>query len=91
MFKKKDILLIKDYLKNIDYIEFIDPIETNDYDFGSYKRVAQLHQDKRILFLNSHSYPICDNWYRIIGIGYRKAWLRPRRARQLPKEGHSTP
>ena len=62
MFKKKDILLIKDYLKNIDYTEFIDPIETNDYDFGSYKRVAQLHQDKRILFLNSHSYPICDNW-----------------------------
>ncbi len=62
MLKKKDVLLIKNYLKNINYIEFIDPIETNDYDFGSYKRVCMLYPNKQILFLNSHSYPICDNW-----------------------------
>ena len=62
MLKEKDILLIKNYLKNVNYTPFIDPIKTNDFDFGSYKRVAQLHHDKRILFLNSHSYPICNNW-----------------------------
>ena len=56
MLKEKDILSIKNYLKNLDYTLFIDPIEINDFDFGSYKRVAQLHHDKHILFLNSHSY-----------------------------------
>ena len=62
MLKEKDILSIKNYLKNLDYTLFIDPIEINDFDFGSYKRVAQLHHDKHILFLNSHSYPVCNNW-----------------------------
>lgn len=62
MLKEKDILMIKNYLKNTNCTLFIDPNETNDFDFGSYKRVAQLHNDKRILFLNSHSYPVCDNW-----------------------------
>ncbi len=62
MIKENDILAIKNHLKNINYIEFVDPVTTNDYDFGSYKRVSKLYQDKQILFLNSHSYPICDNW-----------------------------
>tara|TARA_B100000989_G_C19414416_1_gene415806 strand:- start:49 stop:864 length:816 start_codon:yes stop_codon:yes gene_type:complete len=66
MLKEKDILLIKNFLKKVNYRLFIDPVETNDFDFGSYKRVAQLHHDKLILFLNSHSYPICDDWLSIL-------------------------
>ena len=66
MLKENDILLIKNFLKKVNYTLFIDPVETNDFDFGSYKRVAQLHYDKQILFLNSHSYPICDDWLSIL-------------------------
>ena len=33
MLKEKDILSIKNYLKNLDYTLFIDPIEINDFDF----------------------------------------------------------
>ena len=52
------------YLKNTNYIEFIDPVKKNDWDFGSYKRVSKLFYNKEILFLNSHSYPICNNWLK---------------------------
>jgi hypothetical protein len=57
-----EIVKTRKYLKNINYIEFIDPIKKNDWDFGSYKRVSKLFYNKEILFLNSHSYPICNNW-----------------------------
>ena len=49
-------------LENIKFIEFIDLCEHNDYDFGSYKRVANKYKDYAILFMNSHSFPICDKW-----------------------------
>ena len=60
----KEIIKTRKYLKNIKYIEFIDPIKKNDWDFGSYKRVSKLFFNKEILFLNSHSYPICNNWLK---------------------------
>ena len=53
---------IKKKLDNLDYILFVDYEIKNDYDFGSYKRIAQKYYDRDIFFLNSHSYPICDNW-----------------------------
>ena len=49
---------ISSKLRNIRYIPFIDDFPLNDYDFGSYKRVAQKYHSNNILFLNSHSYPI---------------------------------
>ena len=49
-------------LNGLKYIKFIDPQFINDYDFGSYKRVCQKFPDRDILFLNSHSYPICNHW-----------------------------
>ena len=51
-------------LKNVKYDEFIDPCKENDWDFGSYKRVAKEYYDRDILYLNSHSYPICNNWLK---------------------------
>ena len=59
-----EIIKTRKYLKNIKYIEFIDPIKKNDWDFGSYKRVSKLFYNKDILFLNSHSYPTCNNWLK---------------------------
>jgi len=62
MLDSESIKFCETKLKNIPHTKYVDTTEKNDFDFGSYKRVAQLHQDKRILFLNSHSYPICNNW-----------------------------
>ena len=64
LLKLKEIIKTRKYLKDIKYTEFIDPNETNDWDFGSYKRVAKYFYNKDILFLNSHSYPICNNWLK---------------------------
>jgi len=58
----KDIEKAKKSLKKIRYQSFIDPYNINDWDFGSYKRVAKKFYNKDVLFLNSHSYPICHNW-----------------------------
>jgi hypothetical protein len=52
----------KFFLKDLNYIEYIDINKFNDYDFGSYKRIAEKYLNYSILFLNSHSYPACDNW-----------------------------
>ena len=58
-------------LKNLEYQIFNDPSDKNDYDFGSYKRFAENHINKDILFLDSHSYPICENWLKIL-MSYKK-------------------
>jgi hypothetical protein len=49
-------------LNNINYQEFLDPVTKNDFDFGTYKRVSENFMDRDILFMSSHSYPICHNW-----------------------------
>jgi hypothetical protein len=59
-----EIEFIKKSIKDIKFVSFIDPCEDNDWDFGSYKRVAKKYYNKDILFLNSHSYPICHNWLK---------------------------
>ena len=59
---KKKIPFLVSLLKNINFIKFIDPHKLNDFDFGSYKRVARLYPHYNILFLNSHSYPNTDFW-----------------------------
>ena len=55
---------LKEYLKDIDYTEFIDPGTKNDWDFGSYMRVSKTFNNKNILFLSSHSYPVCNDWLK---------------------------
>ena len=68
---KKKIISTRLLLKNIHYIEFIDPITINDYDFGSYSRVALKYPSYTIFFLNSHSYPITSNWLKKILLHYK--------------------
>ena len=64
LLNSKEIKKAKKSLNGIKYEEFIDPCKDNDWDFGSYKRVAKKNYDKDILFLNSHSYPVCHNWVK---------------------------
>jgi hypothetical protein len=61
---QKNIISARLLLKNTNYIEFIDPVTLNDYDFGSYMRIAQMYTAYTIFFLNSHSYPITSNWLK---------------------------
>ena len=66
LLNEDQISILKKNLINISYEEFIDPESTNDFDFGSYKRVAEKYSQNYILFLNSHSYPISDNWLSLL-------------------------
>ncbi len=55
---------IRNILNRFKYLEFIDPVKQNDFDFGSYGRVAKRFKNKIIFFMNSHSYPIKKNWLK---------------------------
>ena len=68
---KDKITQFSSILKSIKYKIFKDPNNSNDFDFGSYKRVAKEFPDRDILFLNSHSYPICNNWLKML-MKYKK-------------------
>ena len=62
----KKIISLRKILGKIKYKEFIDPVMINDYDFGSYSRIAKLYPVSKIFFLNSHSYPIRNCWLKIL-------------------------
>ena len=62
MLNEKKIEYIKKNLDDLNYISFVDYVIKNDYDFGSYKRIAEKYPDRDIFFLNSHSYPVCNDW-----------------------------
>ena len=59
-----EVVKLRKYLKDVNYVEFVDPGQTNDWDFGSYKRISKLFFNKDILFLSSHSYPVCNDWLK---------------------------
>jgi len=72
-FKKiqnKKLDLIRNLLKDINYIEFIDEEDFNDFDIGSYKRVANSFSSRLIFFLNGNSYPNCKNWLKLVFDNY---------------------
>ena len=64
LLNNKNISSLKLSIKNLKYTEFNDDVTFNDYDFGSYKRVAQKYPSFIIFFFNSHSYPITKNWLK---------------------------
>lgn len=61
---REAISIINKYTKK--KIIYIDPYKFNDYDFGSYYRIALKYSDYQILFLNSHSAPEKKNWLKKI-------------------------
>ena len=64
LIKSDDINKIKNNLLVLKYQIFIDPFPKNDYDFGTYKRVAEKYYSRDIFFLNSHSYPVSNDWLK---------------------------
>ena len=75
LLNKQKILFFRNLLKDIRYIEFIDPILFNDFDFGSYKRVSERYRSHTIFFLNSHSYPLKKNWLKKLLYYYKEKTL----------------
>ena len=68
----KKIKNLEDKMLNIKHKIFIDPSIKNDWDFGSYRRIAKKYPKKSILFMNSHSYPIKKNWLKIFMKHFKK-------------------
>jgi hypothetical protein len=68
----KKINELRKILKKIKHIEFLDPCRINDFDFGTYGRVAELNKNKVIFFMNGYSYPVKKNWLKIIMKYYKK-------------------
>ena len=71
----ENIISLRKILGKIKYKEFIDPVMINDYDFGSYSRIANLYPVSKIFFLNSHSYPIKNYWLKILLTHYKSKTL----------------
>tara|TARA_B100001057_G_scaffold464493_1_gene519729 strand:- start:683 stop:1498 length:816 start_codon:yes stop_codon:yes gene_type:complete len=61
---------IRDLLKSINYIEYIDENSFNDFDIGSYKRIAEKFPSRLIFFLNGNSYPNCNDWLKLVFDNY---------------------
>ena len=62
----KEIDLRKNILNKISYEQFIDKEKSNDYEWGTLKRLCEIYYNKEIFWLNDYSYPIRDNWLKII-------------------------
>jgi hypothetical protein len=53
---------LRSITKRVAHIEYIDPFRDNDFDFGSYKRIAEKYPNSPIFFTLGHSYPVSQNW-----------------------------
>lgn len=59
--------------KNIDsYDIFDDDHMNNDFDFGSYLRISLEFKNRIIFFLNATSFPISNNWLKLIKDHYNE-------------------
>ena len=52
--------------KNIKFELFNDINKNNDFDFGSYYRIAKKYKDYLIFYLNASSRPISNNWLKLL-------------------------
>ena len=58
------IKILEKKLSTLKHTKFVDDFKENDWDFGSYSRVAKNYKNSTIFFMNSHSYPIRKNWLK---------------------------
>jgi len=62
--EKKQIDLWESQI-DINYIKFDDSNQKNDFDIGSFLRIAKKYSDRHILFLGTYTKPITNNWLKI--------------------------
>jgi len=63
-------LNFKKRIKKINYIEYVDTNKVDDFDLGSYFRIAKKFQKAVFLFLSGHCYPIKKNWLKLFKDNY---------------------
>ncbi len=68
-FDKKKLNLWSSYISN-KFIKFFDQHNVNDFDIGSFLRVAEKFPNRLILFLNSFAKPVVNNWLKIFITNY---------------------
>ena len=68
----KELKKRKKILKKIKYTEYIDPSKKNDHEWGSIGRVSKKFDPSIIFYMNDYSYPIKNNWLKIISSKYKK-------------------
>ncbi len=61
----------KKFLKKLKYEEYIDPSIENDHEWASIKRVSQKFHPNIIFYMNDTSYPIKNNWLKIISSKFK--------------------
>ena len=71
MLDSESIKFCESKLKNIPHTKYVDTTEKNDFDFGSYFRVCKNYPNNKFFFLNAKSYPIVNNWLKIINNHYK--------------------
>tara|TARA_B100001057_G_scaffold280940_1_gene281345 strand:- start:1981 stop:2796 length:816 start_codon:yes stop_codon:yes gene_type:complete len=69
---QKEITIIRNILKDLNFIEYIDQHIINDFDIGSYGRISKNFPSRLIFFLNGNSFPNCHNWLKIIADNYEE-------------------
>jgi hypothetical protein len=70
----RDRKIIKNWKKiiNFKFVEFDDSNQKNDFDIGSYFRIAEKYHNRFILFLNTHTRPNTSDWLKIFTQHYVK-------------------
>ena len=68
---KIELKKFKKKLSKISYIEFIDNPKINDFDIGSYYRIAKKYKNSIFLFMNGHTYPVKKNWLSLMMKHYK--------------------
>ena len=64
-FKNENTIIEWEKYINIKYIKFDDSNNVNDFDIGSYFRIAKKYSNRHILFLNTYTRPNTDDWLKI--------------------------
>ena len=72
LMNKKKIDFFEKKILKLKHLTFNDPGSSNDWDFGSYYRVSKKFPNRDIFFMNSHSYPVTQNWLKKIMFHYKK-------------------
>lgn len=71
-FRNKEIIYEWKKKINVKFTEFDDSNNPNDFDIGSYFRIAKKFPKRHILFLDTHTRPNCNNWLKIYVNHYKE-------------------
>ena len=64
LLKKSEKIKRKKLIKNYKF--FDDKEKINDHEWGTLKRLCELNKNKKIFWMNDHSYPVSKNWLKKI-------------------------